>query len=298
MSNHLSYAKKIDVLERFLAGASYRTIQRHTGVHPNTIGRLIIKAGHACRKLLYGSWCLIKELPVIDVVKYDVLVNNVGHIVLVAIFDDLVVGCSVGRDVGEATTKLLVLPHLRDVGRLRTNCRAARYSTSNLNVRTATSEVYRTPFPDQFVHRPESFPRKVEMLLGALYLTAAQHNFIGEDPPAKKHKLIKEPFHFSNLLDGDIKRVDYTEPHDIPETVQLPESLKKWFMVGPGHPYSFAIEMLDNFVVETIDDINELRYLQSIGYPVHDDGFADYLEEGLWEMVEAQISLCEVAERS
>ena len=59
--NQLAHDKKVDALERFLAGQSYRTIQKYTGVHPGTMGQLIITAGMTCRTLIFGLLDQLKK---------------------------------------------------------------------------------------------------------------------------------------------------------------------------------------------------------------------------------------------
>lgn len=50
--NTLPYAKKIEVLKAHAEGASIRSIERMTGVHRDTIMRLILSIGEACSRFL------------------------------------------------------------------------------------------------------------------------------------------------------------------------------------------------------------------------------------------------------
>ena len=52
MANNLSAAKKATVIKALVEGCSIRSIERMTGVHRDTIMRLMVKVGQACDKLL------------------------------------------------------------------------------------------------------------------------------------------------------------------------------------------------------------------------------------------------------
>ncbi len=51
-SNVLPRAKQAQVIAALVEGVSIRSIERMTGVHRDTIMRLMVKVGHACEKLL------------------------------------------------------------------------------------------------------------------------------------------------------------------------------------------------------------------------------------------------------
>jgi IS1 family transposase len=52
MSNVLPRAKQIAVISAIVEGVSIRSIERMTGVHRDTVMRLMVKVGQACEKLL------------------------------------------------------------------------------------------------------------------------------------------------------------------------------------------------------------------------------------------------------
>jgi transposase len=52
MANVLNTEKQIAVIAALAEGSSIRSIERITGVHPDTIMRLGVKAGKACTALM------------------------------------------------------------------------------------------------------------------------------------------------------------------------------------------------------------------------------------------------------
>ena len=52
MSNHLTAGKKLSVLHHLVEGASIRSTERLTGVHRDTIMRLLVRVGNQCREFL------------------------------------------------------------------------------------------------------------------------------------------------------------------------------------------------------------------------------------------------------
>jgi IS1 family transposase len=52
MANILKTEKKVAVISMLAEGASIRAIERITGIHGDTIGRLALRVGHACKKIM------------------------------------------------------------------------------------------------------------------------------------------------------------------------------------------------------------------------------------------------------
>jgi hypothetical protein len=60
MANVLNTDKQIAVIGALTEGSSIRSIERITGVHPDTIMRLGVKVGQGCAKMLDSS---MRNLP-------------------------------------------------------------------------------------------------------------------------------------------------------------------------------------------------------------------------------------------
>ncbi|HWN94889.1 MAG TPA: hypothetical protein VNT99_07640 [Methylomirabilota bacterium] len=52
MANHLETAKKVQIVSMLCEGSSIRSIERITGVHRDTIMRLGVRVGEACKKIM------------------------------------------------------------------------------------------------------------------------------------------------------------------------------------------------------------------------------------------------------
>ena len=52
MSNTLKTEKKVAVISMLAEGASIRAVERITGIHGDTIGRLALRVGQACKKIM------------------------------------------------------------------------------------------------------------------------------------------------------------------------------------------------------------------------------------------------------
>ena len=52
MANVLKADKKLAVIHQLVEGSSIRSTERLTGVHQDTICRLLVKVGNQCRELL------------------------------------------------------------------------------------------------------------------------------------------------------------------------------------------------------------------------------------------------------
>ncbi len=52
MSNNLKAEKKREILVALIEGNSVRSVERMTGVHRDTICRLLVAVGEACEKLM------------------------------------------------------------------------------------------------------------------------------------------------------------------------------------------------------------------------------------------------------
>ncbi len=64
MSNVLPRAKQIAVISAIVEGVSIRSIERMTGVHRDTVMRLMVKVGQACEKLLDR---VMVDLPCVEI---------------------------------------------------------------------------------------------------------------------------------------------------------------------------------------------------------------------------------------
>ena len=64
MANNLKRDKQIAVVRSLVEGSSVRSTERMTGVHRDTILRLLVLAGERCEKLLGEK---IRNVPVQDV---------------------------------------------------------------------------------------------------------------------------------------------------------------------------------------------------------------------------------------
>lgn len=64
MANHLKKEKQLAVLAALVEGNSIRSTERMTGVHRDTIMRLLVKVGQGCRRLLDG---MMKDLTLTSV---------------------------------------------------------------------------------------------------------------------------------------------------------------------------------------------------------------------------------------
>ena len=54
MANKLKSEKKVAVISMLCEGASICAIERITGIHGDTIGRLAMRVGQACAKIRYS----------------------------------------------------------------------------------------------------------------------------------------------------------------------------------------------------------------------------------------------------
>src|SRR5690606_6859974 len=64
MANVLPKAKKVAIIKALVEGCSIRSIERMTGVHRDTIMRLMVKVGEACDKLMDR---LMIDLPCVEI---------------------------------------------------------------------------------------------------------------------------------------------------------------------------------------------------------------------------------------
>lgn len=74
MSNVLPRAKQVAVIAAIVEGVSIRSIERMTGVHRDTVMRLMVKVGQACEKLLD---CVMVDLPCTEI-EVDEIWGYVG----------------------------------------------------------------------------------------------------------------------------------------------------------------------------------------------------------------------------
>src|ERR1700685_1794999 len=52
MANNLRIEKKVAVISMLAEGASILAVERITGIHEDTIGRLALRVGQACKKIM------------------------------------------------------------------------------------------------------------------------------------------------------------------------------------------------------------------------------------------------------
>ena len=74
MANNLSPEKQVEIIKALVEGVSIRSIERMTGVHRDTIMRLMVKVGEGCERLQAG---MMKDLST-EAIEVDEIWGFVG----------------------------------------------------------------------------------------------------------------------------------------------------------------------------------------------------------------------------
>lgn len=293
MANHLSAEKKLEVLERFLEGQTYRRIQKLTGVHTTTIAGLLRQCGAVARQHQQRLPSRLHQVRTVDVVRHDVVVNKTGYVVLVAMWRDVLLAHSLGKTSEDAVLGLAAkLPYVRTI---RSNCAAVRSAVSSsmsvgaTGFSTGQSEVWRTPFPDQYRYQPGTHqPMTLELLDAAVHLFAVYCNFI-KPAAAVGHALYAKQLRLSDLIDyggipwcaDHIKEVDYNEAM----------ALVPHCDTGIDHPYWSAIYWLGHNIEMHLEWVAQMRAWRKIDPWCFDEEMYHWYLESAWDLYDAQVEL-------